>query len=293
MPITSLWCPAEGREVPLDHYEGGHCIKLPMPLPWILGIQANTLGDTRHPAGKLSASSLSGCPRERAINGYLPVSRVDLRKFNSMAHGWAAHLFCQTFTPKSMLAEVAFKGVLFKGTEFEVEVIGHADALQIGDVTAVVLEDYKITSETNQRYMTETTEKAEYNVQFSVYRLLAAQSTPTRDIKRMAFWSGAAVPRKSKAAPWVYVPARILTEEEILTTRPYDGESSVADHIMDFKRLQADLAAGGAVREAVARMPLRGEMQWRRKDGTSKCDYCVVADACAALVQGAGEEGRI
>jgi len=280
--------------VPLDHYISGACKKLKMPLPWILGIIANTIGDTRHPGNKLSASRLSGCPRDNAIHDLLSVPRVDLRKFNQAAHGWAAHHWMASYAPKGMLAEVSFKGVLFAGTEYEVEVPNStADALHVGNETAIVLEDYKITSESNQRYMSETTEKVEWNVQATVYKMLAAQADPPFEFSRCAIWSGAAVPRKSKAEPWIYVPARFLSEEELLTAIPYEGVATVADHIMDYKRLQEDLASGMTTREAIARMPLRGEMQWRRKDGTTKCDYCVEADVCADLIRGEAGEGQI
>lgn len=281
MPIASLFCSCVGREVPIDHYHS--CAKPPMPLPWIFGILANTIGDTRHPAMQASASRLSGCPRANAIEDLLPVPRVDLRRFNSIAHGWAAHFWMAHYAPKGMMNEVELKGRLFVGTPYEIEVSGHADVIH---PSTALLEDYKITSETNQRYVTETTEKVEWNVQLSIYALLAAQQGIT--IERAAIWSGAATTRKG--TPWVHVPARILSEDEILAAVPYEGVARVADHIIDFLALRERLERGMGAEEAVAAMPLRGEMQWRRKDGTSKCDYCVQSDVCAGL---AGARGRI
>ena len=269
MPIVSLWCACVGGEVALDHYESGACSRLPMPLPWIMGIKANTVGDTRHPPMQLSASRLSGCPRADAINDLLPVPRVDLRKFNSMAHGWAGHAFMSAHTPKEMLSEHALGAVLFRGTQYEVYVAGHADVLRPRplDPGVVIVEDYKFTSESNQRYVTEVTEKVEWNVQLSAYSLLA----PMLDIRELAIWNGASTSRRGPD-PWIRVPARLLSEEEILASVPYEGEATVADHILDFLMLRERSLSGMPSAEAIALMPMRGELQWRRKDGTSKCD---------------------
>jgi hypothetical protein len=289
MPITSLWCPCTGAEVPLDHYTSGACAKTPMPLPWIAGILANTVGDTRHKAMQMSASRLSGCPRSDAIHDLLPVPRVDLRRFNSIAHGWAGHFWMKHYSPDGMLAEVSVLGTLFRGTPYELEVSGHADVIRPRplDPLMLLLEDYKFTSETNQRYLSEVTEKAEWNVQLSTYRALA----PQHDVREVAIWSGASVTRKG--VPWIRIPARILTEEEILEAKPFEGEATVADHILDFKALRDRLSQGMPVEEAINAMPMRGEMQWRRKDGASKCDYCTQSDVCAGLARKGMEVGEI
>lgn len=283
MKLTSLYCPCQGGEVPPDHYASGTCTKPPAPLPWLLAMQHRVTTDGDHAGNRMTATRLAECPRATAIRDNLPIPAYNLMRSNAQMFGTAVHEFMAKWAPPGYLSEVALAGVLFKGTPYEVEVRGTADVIKPG---ALVIEDYKTTSEWSQKWRTEHPNESheEWSVQVSVYNLLAPLD---KKATRAAVWSGAIVGKKSKALPWVEMLVRCdMTEEEILAVRPHGGKATVAEHLAIRGRFLADLAGGTDARAAVARLPLTGAdcEDWI-------CSYCVVDHVCAALPQMAAEGG--
>lgn len=275
MKLESLYCQCQGGEVGVDHYSSNACTKLPAPLGWLLAMQHRIESDVAHAGNKMTATRLAECPRSTAIRDNLPIPAFNLMRSNSQMFGTAVHEFMAKWAPPGYLTEVPLAGTLFKGTPHEVEVKGTADVIRPG---ALVIEDYKTTSEYSQKWRTEHPHEPhdEWSIQVSVYNLLAP---PEHHASRAAIWSGAIVSKKSKALPWVEMSVRCdMTEEEILAMRPHGGRATVADHLAIRGRFLADLASGVDTRAAVARLPLTGAdcAEW-------VCDYCTVNHVCAAL----------
>lgn len=281
MQITSLFCPCVGGEVPPDHYTSGKCTKSPAPLPWLLATIDNAKSDTTHCDNRITATRLSACPRKTGIEDNLPIYAFNLMRRNSMMWGVAMHLLMEKYSPKGFLSEIGLKGTLFKGTDVEIEVGGTADLIRPG---VALLQDYKGTSETNQRYLTSSPKaRLEWSIQFSIYKILDDQGPTPHGIERGAVWNGSLVSKRSKAAPWVEIPVTFMREDEILAAQPFEGNTTVQDHLLIRQVFLHALEKGVPVRDAVSQMPLTG-MDMAK----FICDYCEVSHICMHLA-GHGE----
>lgn len=315
MLIESLYCTCVEGEVPKDHYLKGtkehpKCIAPPMPLPWLLGILDLNDTDDVHSGNRMSATRMLTCARKIALEDNIPTRRVNLKHMNSPTWGTAIHEFMQKHTPPGYYQEVELppKGsppvLLFEGTEAEVAVRGRLDILT-PDV--VLLQDYKCTSESSQKFRwNRRAADPEWRAQASIYKIVGAKSTEGAiDIKRAAVWSGSMTSGRCPAPPWFEIPLAWMGEEEILVMKPHGGEFSVADNIVQFKtfllakakldeewRLRKMDSSGHAIvptehpgyqkalKAIIAKMPLGGRGMWR---GEMCKTYCTPARSCNEL----------
>ncbi len=307
MLIESLYCTCIEGEVPTDHYHPApdsktpRCTAPPMPLPWLLAILDINLNDDIHSGNRLSATRIQSCARKIALEDNIPVRRFNLKRFNSPTWGTAIHEFMQKHTPAGFYQEIELppEGCppvkLFEGTEAEVAIRGRLDILT---PDTVLLQDYKCTSESSQKFRyNRKGADPEWRAQASVYKMLGERSTEGAiAIKRAAIWSGAMVSGRCPAPPWFEIPLAWMGEEEILMMKPHGGEFSVADNIIQFKiflAAKAELDAPTvarptmttveyqeALKSIIKTMPLAGRGQWR---GEMCKTYCSVARTCNQL----------
>ena len=306
MLIDSLYCSCIEGEVPTDHYwpvkdsKTEPCTAPPMPLPWLLAIIDINLNDDIHSGNRMSATRIQSCARRIAIEDNLPSRRINLQRFNSPTWGTAIHEFMQKHTPPGFYQEIELppKGappvLLFQGTEAEIAVRGRLDVLT---PDTVLLDDYKCTSESSQKFrFNRRGADPEWRAQASVYKLLGERSTEGGiKIERAAVWSGAMTSARCPAPPWFRIPLAWMGEEEILMMKPHGGEFSVADNIIQFKtflRAKAEIDEEfkvtlrktafcpsylEALKGIIQKMPLAGRNQWR---GEMCKKYCGVSRLC-------------
>jgi len=311
MLIESLYCSCIEGEVPTDHYapEPGSktevCIAPPMPLPWLLAMISINKSDDIHSGNRMSATRMQSCPRKIAIEDNIPARRVNMKQFNSMTWGTAIHEFMQKHTPPGFYQEIELppKGsppvMLFQGTEAEIAVRGRLDILT---PDTILLEDYKCTSESSQKFrFNRRAADPEWRAQASIYKILGKRSIADIDIKQAAIWSGAMTSARCPAPPWFKIPLAWMGEEEILMMKPHGAEFSVADNIIQFKhflKMKAELDLTFRTRkhdcedrlvidtgpeykkalyDLIATMPLAGRGAWR---GEMCKKYCGSARTC-------------
>jgi len=310
MLIESLYCSCIEGEVPTDHYypEPGSttevCTAPPMPLPWLLAMLTLNKNDDIHSGNRMSATRMQACARKIAIEDNIPARRVNMKQFNSPTWGTAIHEFMQKHTPPGFYQEIELppKGappvMLFQGTEAEIAVRGRLDILT---PDTVLLEDYKCTSESSQKFrFNRKGADPEWRAQASIYKILGERSTEGAiAIKQAAIWSGAMTSARCPAPPWFKIPLAWMGEEEILMMKPHGAEFSVADNIIQFKTFllakkeidetyrvrkvdadgQVQYADGyiEALKGIISKMPLAGRGAWR---GEMCKKYCGSARIC-------------
>jgi hypothetical protein len=283
MLIDGFFCPCVGRKVAPDHYSSNSCKNPPMQIGWILGALDKEMNDQIHRDNQMSATRLTRCFRHTAIEDNVP-SVIDVRELDAMADGTAKHEFIERHAPAWVRSEVEFpaegkpRPVMFAGTEYEITMRGRADVIN-RDALSIKLDDIKTTSEWSQKFRWERrTAEIEWNVQASVYKILAKRCEGI-DITSAAVWSSARVGKKSKAPAWFQIPLTFMSEREILEVRPLDGDYTVADNIREYKLFVQRIAEGMSKEEAVRMIPMFGKTTKKFPE----CDYCVVRDKCGEL----------
>lgn len=225
MKPRAYFCTCVQGEVSLDHWTSGACPKPPLFLPFLLGIIANTTGDTEHCDGKVTATRTTSCPRQTLIQDFIGPDApggglvFDPRRYNSIAWGWAMHEWCAKYAPPDAMVEVRFpsegKGpaILDFGEGVKIPVSGRLDYLSPDKVMMV---DIKTHSEASHKFKWQRpTPDADLIVQFNILRTLVQLEIPDAPITKGAIWHGAQTSAKHPAPPWFEQPLPIVPLTEI------------------------------------------------------------------------------
>ena len=281
MKIKGWWCPTEGIEVPLDHYESGACADEPMPAEWIMAIYDQNAGDTTHADLQITATRMMACPRKVAIEDGIPTA-PDPMALNAMFQGTVRHYYMQHKTRAGSYKEVVFPPegappVPFLGTVIERATVDNATA----DLACI--KDYKTGSEASHNFTFSRGCPKEEQAQASIYKIVMERSMPGVSVEKAIIWHNAQVSGRSKAPAWYkfVIPRDVpwLSEEQIGEMHPKDSEFTVREHIAQLLAHKVRIGAGESVRESIRKMPLVG----RKMMGGKGCQYCAVARECNRL----------
>lgn len=283
MPAKSLRCPCSAFPVPLDHYSAGQCggwqAGMEFPLEWIASIVEDRTGDTYHAGQRLTATRCLGCPRETLLadtRDYVfdPTSANNPHWGTAVHEKIAKNANCQYFEVRfggpgdALPAAHLFRGML-PGTA-GIKLAGRVDKVTLGYGE---IHDYKLHSESSQRFVTSGKKKDLTNAaQLNLYRHSLEQVIPeaTGKIGALINYHGAMTSARGPK-PWTAVIEPFLTEEEILDVQPNGGEATVREIItayIEFFQRQAD---GMGLDDNLAMVPLYGRTMFNGSKCTSYC----------------------
>lgn len=257
--ILAVKCPCGATAA--DHFDGPSCGREPIPPALIRSILSRERADERHADGRLTVTRLLSCPRQAAICDFIGIT-FDPRRHASMHLGTIIHEQLARYAPEGcgeVVVEGEIGGVCYSGA---------ADVL-----TPELIEDYKVHSETSQRWKVKGAHKHPNDEDAQLSLLQLAAGGPPRKLRAIHL----AMTAKDGPPMQIVSESEPMTEEELLNYRPKGGVSSVKDHIGDWQDLLRPPSAG-----MIGRMPLRGQSQF----GGKGCDYCVARETCDALEAG-------
>lgn len=294
MPITSLWCPCVGGQVPLDHYNTGKCPMPPAPIGWLCGVVKAAMGDTLHCDGAMTPTRLTACPRAVLIADYED-TYLDTRSHDSMMNGTIVHEFIRANAPE---------GMYYPETQFPVE--GHPAPMFLGvpirgridllHADMLTIEDIKTKGEYPAKKMLGKLQTEDEDTsQVNLYRLAVQQmfDVDARNLGVWVGWRASARPLPDRLDPsdargvaaakpaWFKVPAPVRNEAWIASVKPWGGRYTVGE-IFDMYGWYRKARAGGTAHvEALAQVPMVGETMFGGKKCSLYCDPGV-RDVCFA-----------